>query len=71
MRILVNLADWQVAALDKLSKAEKKSRAAVIRSAVDDYLAQRRVRREQEAFGLWGKKKIDGLAYQRRIRREW
>ncbi len=71
MRTLIDLADSQVAALDELSKAEKKSRAALIRQAIDDYLAGRRVAREEEAFGLWGNKKVDGMAYQNRMRREW
>ncbi len=71
MRTLVDLADSQVAALDELSKVEKKSRAALIRRAIDDYLAKRRVVLEKEAFGLWGSNRIDGMAYQRRLRREW
>lgn len=71
MRTLIDLADSQVAALDELSKAEKKSRAALIRQAIDDYLVKRRVVQEKEAFGLWGANKVDGLAYQRRLRREW
>lgn len=71
MRTLIDLADSQVAALDELSKVEKKSRAALIRRAIDDYLAKRRVVQEEEAFGLWGNDKVDGMAYQKRLRREW
>jgi hypothetical protein len=26
---------------------------------------------EDDAFGLWGKRKVDGLAYQEKVRREW
>lgn len=71
MKTLIELADSQVTALNELAKAERKSRAALIRLAIDDFLAKRRIRRVEEAFGLWGNKKVDGLAYQRRMRREW
>ena len=71
MRILIDLADSQAAALDELSKVEKKPRAALIRRAIDDYLAKRRVVQEKEAFGLWGNDKVDGMAYQKRLRCDW
>jgi metal-responsive CopG/Arc/MetJ family transcriptional regulator len=71
MRILLDLPDATVDALGELAKAENKSRSALIRQAVDDYLAKRRVEREREAFGLWGNRKVDGLAYQRKVRGEW
>jgi predicted transcriptional regulator len=69
MRISLDLPDATADALGELAKAENKSRSALIRQAVDDYLAKRRV--EREAFGLWGNRKVDGLAYQRKMRREW
>ena len=71
MRTLVDLGDTQIQALDKLSKKEKRSRAALIRQAIDDYLRNRRDEQEGDAFGLWGKRKVDGLAYQEKVRREW
>ncbi len=71
MRILVDLVDSKIEALDGLAKAERKSRSALIRQAVDDYLARRRTKREGNAFGLWGNRKVDGLAYQKKVRREW
>jgi predicted transcriptional regulator len=71
MRTLVDLGDAQLEALDELSKKEKRSRAALIRQAIDDYLAKRRCKREGDAFGLWGKRKVDGLAYQEKVRSEW
>jgi metal-responsive CopG/Arc/MetJ family transcriptional regulator len=71
MRTLVDLADHQLEALDKLSKQQKRSRAALIRQAIDDYLARRRSKQEGEAFGLWGKRKVDGLTYQKKVRSEW
>jgi metal-responsive CopG/Arc/MetJ family transcriptional regulator len=70
MRTLVDLGDAQVEALDELSKRENRSRAALIRQAIDDYLVKRRSGGD-DAFGLWGKRKVDGLAYQEKARREW
>lgn len=71
MRILVDIAEKQIHALDTLSKGVKRSRAALIRDAVGDYLARQRTQRPSDAFGLWGGRKIDGLAYQEKIRSEW
>ena len=71
MRTVVDLADRQLEALNELSKQEKRSRAALIREAIDDYLAKRRSKQESEAFGLWGKRKVCGLTYQRKVRSEW
>ena len=50
-------------------KEEKRSRAALIREAIDDFLAKRRSKHEGDAFGLWGKRKVDGLAYQEKAAR--
>jgi metal-responsive CopG/Arc/MetJ family transcriptional regulator len=71
MRTLVDLSDAQLRELDELSKAEKRSRAALIREAIDDFLAKRRRKHQGDAFGLWGQRQIDGLVYQERVRREW
>jgi metal-responsive CopG/Arc/MetJ family transcriptional regulator len=71
MRIPVDLGDSQIEALDELSKKEKLSRAALIRQAIDEYLRDRRDEKEGDAFGLWGDRKVDGLAYQEKMRGEW
>jgi metal-responsive CopG/Arc/MetJ family transcriptional regulator len=71
MRALVDLGDTQLQALDELSKREKRSRAALIRQAIDEYLSRRRSKQENDAFGLWRKGKVDGLAYQKKVRSEW
>jgi metal-responsive CopG/Arc/MetJ family transcriptional regulator len=71
MRTLVDLGETQIQALDELSKKEKTSRAALIRRAVEDFLAKRRPRPERDAFGLWGERETDGLAYQEKVRGEW
>jgi predicted transcriptional regulator len=71
MRTLVDLVDAQVEALDELAKRENCPRAVLIRQAIDDYLSRRRRNSDDDAFGLWGKRKVDGLAYQEKVRREW
>ena len=68
---MVDIGDTQLRELDELSKAEKRSRAALIREAIDDFLAKRRSKHQGDAFGLWGKRKVDGLVYQERLRGEW
>jgi metal-responsive CopG/Arc/MetJ family transcriptional regulator len=71
MRTSVDLGHAQLQALDELSRKVKRSRAALIRRAIDEYLAKQRGKQEGDAFGLWGKCKVDGLAYQGKARREW
>jgi predicted transcriptional regulator len=72
MRILVDADEGQVAALDALAKREKRPRAAVIRAAIDDYVARNKQPAPlADSFGLWGKDGEDGLAYQERLRSEW
>ena len=72
MRILVDANDDQVAALDALAKREKRPRAALIRAAIDDYVARNTQKAPlSDSFGLWGKDGEDGLAYQKRLRSEW
>ncbi|MBB3407568.1 putative transcriptional regulator [Rhizobium sp. BK316] len=71
MRTLVDIGDPEVKALDRLAQREKMSRAALIRKAINDFLARNNADIESEAFGLWGDRKVDGLTYQENIRSEW
>ena len=71
MRTLVDLGGPQVQALDDLAKSERRSRASLIRQAIDEYLAKRRGRSDADGFGLWGDRALDGLTYQEKIRGEW
>ncbi len=71
MRTIIVLDDAAAAALDALAKAQKQSRAALIRAAIRDFLAARRQEEAVEAFGLWGARETDGVAYQDRVRAEW
>ncbi|MBB2720233.1 UNVERIFIED_ORG: putative transcriptional regulator [Rhizobium etli] len=68
---MVDIGDPEVKALDRLAQREKMSRAALIRKAINDFLARNNAGVEAEAFGLWGDRKIDGLAYQENMRSEW
>lgn len=70
-RILVDLPDAQVEELAVLVEAEQRSRAAVIRDAIDAYIAQHRRAPGADVFGLWKSRKIDGLEYQQELRSEW
>ncbi len=71
MRALIDIDEKQVRELDRLAKNQKRSRASVIREAVTDYLERRTADTDKDAFGLWGERRIDGLAYQDKIRGEW
>lgn len=70
MRTLVDIPDAEIDELDALSEREQRSRASVIREAIGTYL-QRRRPAAGSAYGLWGKRKVDGLAYQKKARSEW
>jgi metal-responsive CopG/Arc/MetJ family transcriptional regulator len=70
-RILVDLPDSQIEALTAIVELEHRPRAAIIRDAIEAYLSQRKRALSTEVFGLWSKKKIDGLSYQQDLRSEW
>lgn len=71
MRTLVDISETQLRRLDELARRERQSRAALIREAIDGYLDERTSKAASDAFGLWGKQAVDGLAYQRKVRSEW
>ena len=71
MRALIDMTDAQVEALDTLAKRVRQSRAALIRAAIDDFLHRHHREQVEDGFGLWGRQKVDGLAYQEKARREW
>jgi predicted transcriptional regulator len=71
MRTLIDLAVPQVRALDRLAERKHRSRAALIREAVDAYLARHGGDGDAEAFGAWAGAVGDGLAYEDRVRGEW
>jgi len=71
MRALIDIEKHQIERLDELARRQRKSRAALIRHAVREYLDARTAEDAENAFGLWGNRDVDGLEYQERIRSEW
>jgi metal-responsive CopG/Arc/MetJ family transcriptional regulator len=71
MRTIIELPEDQLGALSELCKREGLSRAEAIRRAVAAMLEQHRADSAGQAFGLWKRKPVDGVAYQRRMRGEW
>jgi hypothetical protein len=75
MRTLVDIPELQLKELARVSKAEKRSRAAIIRDAIAAYLEKHKPKANSsafdDAFGLWKDKNIDGVEYQRKLRDEW
>lgn len=74
MRTLVDIPDEQLEELTQISARENTSRAAIIREAIDGYLAERRKAGARDAFGLWrreGQDLVDGVEYQKALRGEW
>ena len=70
MRTLVEIPDKQMRELVEICKQENLSYAAIVRLAIEGYVAEHRSKKPVDAFGLWGKK-TDGFKYQRKIRFEW
>ncbi|MEM5317300.1 ribbon-helix-helix protein, CopG family [Paraburkholderia sp. JHI869] len=71
-RILIDLTDAQVEELAALVQTEHRSRAAIIREAIESYIAQRkRSAAGEDVFGAWKDRQLDGVDYQRELRSEW
>ena len=71
MRTIIELPSDQLTALDALCARDGISRAEAVRRAVAEHLARERSARPDEAFGLWRRRPVDGVAYQQRLRGEW
>lgn len=71
MRVTVEIDESRVRDLDGLAARQGRPRAALIREAVADSLRLHREQVVHDAFGLWGRRKTDGLAYQRMVRNAW
>jgi predicted transcriptional regulator len=71
MRTLVDIPNDQIGALAELTTRLNRSRAALIREAIAEYLDNHRLPPAADAFGLWGKTTADGLKYQKKARAEW
>lgn len=70
MRTLVDIPDHQLASLKTICATKKLSRAELIRQALAAFIETNKAASGQ-TFGLWGTRKDDGLAYQKRVRSEW
>jgi hypothetical protein len=71
MRTIIELPGDQIEALDTLCRRDGISRAEAIRRAVGRHLEAERAAEPGRAFGLWRARPVDGLRYERRLRREW
>jgi hypothetical protein len=71
MRTIIELPNEQIDALDALRQREGISRAEAIRRAVAAYVRLDRAKHTNAAFGLWRGRRVDSLAEERRLRREW
>lgn len=71
MRTIIDVPDEMIESLDRVSAAEKCSRAALIREAITEYLHQKAAPSAEAAFGLWQQRRSDGVKYQDDLRQEW
>jgi metal-responsive CopG/Arc/MetJ family transcriptional regulator len=71
MRTIVEIPEDQLRELAEMCRREGISRAEAIRRAVAEYARRRNGTKTRPAFGLWRGRRRDGLAYERRLRREW
>jgi len=71
MRTIIELPQEQLRALAEVCRREQISRAEAVRRAVADYASRHATGEAEKAFGLWRGRRVDGLAYERRLRREW
>ena len=71
MRTIIDLPDRNLDALDRLARRRQSSRAAVVRQAVDEFLARTMAEDVDQAFGIWRDRPVNALAHQRRLRGEW
>jgi ribbon-helix-helix CopG family protein len=71
MRTIIDLSADQLEALDSLCRREGISRAEGVRRAVAEHVRKHQTADANQAFGLWRARSVDGLAYERHLRREW
>ena len=71
MRTIIELPAEQVEELEAVCRRDGISRAEAIRRAIADHLRHRPRAGADPAFGAWRARRMDGLKYQERLRREW
>lgn len=72
-RILADLPEEDVEWLDALASEQGKSRAALLREAVEAYRARESHDGIAKYFGLWARygSLANGLDYERKVRSDW
>lgn len=72
-RILADLPEEDVEWLDRLSAEQGKSRAALLREAVEAFRARETQEGIEKYFGLWQRagSDVDGLDYEEDMRGDW
>lgn len=73
MRTIIDIPDIQVKVLNQLSKKKKVSRAEIIRQALTNYITNYSKTKNsyKKSFGILKDKKLDGIEFQRKLRKEW
>jgi metal-responsive CopG/Arc/MetJ family transcriptional regulator len=71
MRTIIEVPEEVIRNLDKVGNQQSKSRAAIIREAIQLYLETKELRNSDAAFGAWRSKGKEGLKYQEQLRSEW
>ena len=71
MRMTIEVPEEQIRRLAAVCRREGVSRAEVIRRAIGCYLDAGCVRDPGDMFGTWRDRDVDGLRYERRLRRAW
>ena len=71
MRTIIDVPNNLIDQIDALAQREKISRAEAVRRAVAEYLEKRAHHRSDAGFGIWKNRKIDPLAYEDELRKEW
>jgi hypothetical protein len=71
VRTIIDLPREQLDALDALRRRDGISRAELIRRLVASHVQARAGGDAERAFGLWRGRRMNGLRYQNRLRREW
>jgi predicted transcriptional regulator len=71
MRTIIEIPDEVIESLDRVGDSEQRSRAALIREAISEYLRRKSLPPVAAAFGIWKDRQVEGVAYQERLRNEW
>ena len=73
MRTLIDLPQADLDRLTAMSKAQKVSRAELVRRAVAGFLAEDQAKKPgfDASFGVWKDRAVDGVRYQQQLRDEW